>query len=367
MNNNHGQDKILIVDDEPNVRSVLMRHLSDGNTDCVCSHSAFDALNKIKCDRFSVVISDVMMPGMSGVELLRLVKKQDSETAVIMITGLMDINTAVDSLRTGACDFITKPFDLPTIRRAVDRALERRQLLLENRYYQEELEKKVRERTFELNGALHEVEESYRITLEALVTALDAREHETQAHSQRVREYTLTLAQQLGLGREELIQAGRGALLHDVGKIGVPDSILLKPGKLTTEEWLVMRKHPQIGYEILQNIKFLSPAAEVVLCHQERWDGGGYPNSLGRKDIPLGARIFAVVDTLDAMTSNRPYRSAMSFEVAVNEVRRCTGAQFDPQVVEAFLSVPPETWQNVHDAINRTHKSTECYDVICGP
>jgi putative nucleotidyltransferase with HDIG domain len=367
MNSYPSQAKILIVDDEPNVRSVLMRHLADEKTDCVCSHSAFDALNKIKSDRYSIVISDVMMPGMSGVELLRLVKRQDSETSVIMITGLMDINTAVDSLRMGACDFITKPFDLPTIRRAVDRALERRHLLLENRYYQEELEKRVRERTFELHGALHEVEESYKITLEALVSALDAREHETQAHSQRVREYTLTLAEQLGLDREGLIQLGRGALLHDVGKIGVPDSILLKPGKLTSEEWIIMKRHPQIGHEILQNIRFLSVAAEVVLCHQERWDSGGYPNGLGENDIPLGARVFAVVDTLDAMTSDRPYRKAMSLEVTLNEIRRCSGTQFDPRVVEAFLSIPPETWGNIHDAIDRTHESSECYDVVCRP
>ena len=367
MNTDYNPAKILIVDDEPNIRSVLTRHLADEKVVCVSSHNAFDALNKIKSERFSLVISDVMMPGMSGVELLRFIKRQDAETAVIMITGLMDINTAVDSLRMGACDFITKPFDLPTIRRAVDRALERRQLLVQNRYYQEELEKKVRERTFELNGALHEVEESYKITLEALVTALDAREHETQAHSQRVREYTMTLAEQLGLDSDDLIQLGRGALLHDVGKIGVPDSILLKPGKLTSEEWIEMKKHPGIGYEILQNIRFLSPAAEIVLCHQERWDGKGYPNGLGNTDIPLGARIFAVVDTLDAMTSDRPYRKAMSFEVALAEIWECSGTQFDPQVVDAFLGIPLETWRNIHDAINRTHQSSDCYAVICQP
>ncbi len=366
-NGNQERTRILIVDDESNVRSVLMRHLTDSHTECVTSHSAFDALNKIKSQRFSLVISDVMMPGMSGVELLRFVKKQDPEIAVIIITGLMDINTAVDSLRTGACDFITKPFDLTTIRRAVGRALERRQLLIENRYYQQELEKKVRERTLELNGALYEVEESYKITLEALVTALDAREHETQAHSQRVREYTLTLAVQLGFDGEGLIQAGRGALLHDVGKIGVPDSILLKPGKLTEQEWIEMKKHPQIGFEILQNIKFLSATAEIVLCHQERWDGEGYPNSLAGRDIPLGARIFAVVDTLDAMTSNRPYRRSLSFEAALNEIRQCAGTQFDPQVVEAFFSIPSETWRNIHDAVNRSHQSSDCYKVICQP
>ena len=232
MNQLRSPNRILIVDDEDNVRSVLLRHLQEEGSECVACPSALDALNKMKDQRFSLVISDVMMPGMSGMEFLRLVKKEDPETAFIMITGLMDINTAVDSLRIGACDFITKPFELTAIRRAVDRALERRRLLIENRYYREELERKVRARTLELNEALHDVEESYKITLEALVTALDAREHETKAHSQRVREYTLTLAQELGLRHDDLIQTGRGALLHDVGKIGVRDSILLKPGKI---------------------------------------------------------------------------------------------------------------------------------------
>jgi response regulator RpfG family c-di-GMP phosphodiesterase len=297
-----------------------------------------------------------MMPGMSGMELLRLAKKQDPETAFIMITGFMDLNTAIDSLRTGAFDFITKPFELSSIQRAVNRALERRRLLIENRYYQEELERKVHERTFALNNALHDVEESYKITLEALVAALDAREHETQAHSLRVREYTLTLSGALGLNPEEIVHIGRGALLHDVGKIGVRDSILLKPGKLSQSEWTEMRMHPQIGYEILKNIEFLSSAAMIVLCHQERWDGKGYPNGLRGPDIPLGARIFAVVDTLDAMTSDRPYRKALSFESAREEIRACAGTQFDPRVADVFLGLPPDSWVAIHDSVNRLHQ-----------
>jgi putative nucleotidyltransferase with HDIG domain len=359
------REKILIVDDETSVRAVLHAHLENEGSECVSSPNAFDALNKISEQHFSLVISDVMMPGMSGMELLRLVKKQDPETAFIMITGLMDINTAVDSLRTGAVDFITKPFELPAIQRAVDRALERRRLLIENRYYQEELERKVRERTFELNEALHDVEESYKITLEALVTALDAREHETTAHSFRVREYAVALAETLDLNPDALVQVGRGALLHDVGKIGVQDSILLKPGRLSKSEWVEMRKHPQKGYEILKDIDFLSPAAEIVLCHQERWDGKGYPNGLSGSEIPLGARIFAVVDTLDAMTSNRPYRRALSFEAAREEIRACAGTQFDPRVSAAFLSMPPESWVAIHDSVNRLHQKQDCLDVLC--
>jgi response regulator RpfG family c-di-GMP phosphodiesterase len=365
MNRQSAPDKILIVDDEDNIRSLLLRHLEEEGAECVACPTALDALSHMKQQRFSLVISDIMMPGMSGMEFLRLAKKEDPETAFIMITGLMDINTAIDSLRIGACDFITKPFELPAIKRAVDRALERRRLLIENRCYHEELEQKVRKRTHDLNEALQDVEESYKITLEALVTALDAREHETQAHSQRVREYTLTLAQKLGLKHDDLIQTGRGALLHDVGKIGVRDSILLKPGKLNEEEWVEMRKHPQIGYNILQSIEFLAPAAEIVLCHQERWDGKGYPNGLAGLDIPLGARIFAVVDAMDAMTSDRPYRKALSFEAALNEIRSCSGTQFDPNVAEAFLKIPVASWIAIHDAVNRSHHIQDCFNILC--
>lgn len=365
MTRHHSQERILIVDDEDNVRSILLRHLADEGSECVESPSAIDALTKLESQSFSLVISDVMMPGMSGMEFLRLVKEQSPETAFIMITGLMDIHTAVDSLRTGAVDFITKPFELATVRRSVDRALERRRLLMENRRYREKLEEKVRHRSYELGETLREVEESYKITLEAMVTALDAREHETHAHSQRVRAYTLTMAQHLGLRHDDLVQMGRGALLHDVGKIGVPDSILLKPGKLNEEEWVEMRKHPQIGYNILQSIEFLAPAAEIVLCHQERWDGTGYPHRLAGADIPLGARIFAIVDTLDAMTSDRPYRKAMTFETAWNEIRRCSGTQFDPHVADAFLNLPLESWVAIHDSVTRMPRTQEYLDALC--
>lgn len=360
--------KILLVDDEPNVLSLLADHLSDATCQCATSQNAFDALYKIRQEPYSLVISDINMPGMSGMELLNVIKRHDPAISVIMITAYRDITMAVDSLRMGACDYITKPFNLHKVRLAVSRALERHRLLVENRHYRLELEKKVRERTLALRNAMNEVEDSYKFTLEALATALDAREHETQAHSQRVREYTLSLASQLGLTGDELINVGRGALLHDVGKIGVRDCILLKPGKLNLEEWVEMKKHPQIGYEILKNIKFLSPAAEIVLSHQERWDGKGYPNQLAETDIPLGARIFAIVDTLDAITANRPYRRGVSFQDALAEIRQCSGTQFDPHVVDAFLSITPETWMALRDSVNRLHQIQESsYDAVCWP
>jgi len=337
MNQQQARERILIVDDEAGVRSILQKHLENEGAECVTSHDGTDALGKMQARQFDLVISDMMMPGMTGMELLHRVKEEHPETAFIMVTGLKDINTAVDSLRVGACDFITKPFELPAIRHAVDRAFERRRLLIENRRYREKLELKVWKRTVELNEALHDVEESYKITLEALVTALDAREQETRAHSQRVREYTVTLAQALGLDHDNLIQTGRGALLHDVGKIGVRDSILLKPGKLNEEEWVEMRRHPQIGYDILQSIEFLSPAAEIVLCHQERWDGKGYPNGLQQDEIPIAARVFSVIDTWDALSSDRPYRQAWPADKVRAYLEEQSGKMFDPNVVKAFL------------------------------
>jgi response regulator RpfG family c-di-GMP phosphodiesterase len=359
------QDRILIVDDEDQVRSLLIRTLEDEGSECIASASAQEALSQLKRRPFSLVISDFMMPGMSGIELLHRVKEKDPETAFIMITGLMDINTAVDSLRIGACDFITKPFELPVFKRAVHRALERRRLRLVNQQYREELEQKIRHRTCELRDALRDVQESYRATLEALVTALDAREHETRAHSQRVREYTLTLSRRLGLKQDELIETGRGALLHDVGKIGVRDSVLLKPGRLNEEEWIEMRKHPQIGYNILRSIDFLAPAAKIVLCHQERWDGKGYPNSLAGQEIPLGARIFAIVDAMDAMTSDRPYRKALSFDIALREIYSCAGTQFDPKLTEVFLKIPKESWNAIRILVSRSAQIPDCSDLLC--
>ncbi|MEJ2108326.1 MAG: response regulator [Acidobacteriota bacterium] len=359
------REKILIVDDEERIREILLNYLETPKSYCETSPDAIDALNKIRNQRFSLVISDIMMPGMSGIELLRLVKENDPETAFIMITGYRDLNNAIDSLCIGASDFITKPFELNAVKRAVDRALENRHLQIKTRCHQEKLEQEVRERTFALHQTLQNVEESYRITLETLVAALDAREHETSAHSQRVREYTMALAQSLGLSNRDLTHLGRGALMHDVGKIGVQDSILLKPGKLTDHEWVEMKKHPQIGYDILQNIEFLAPAAEIVLCHQERYDGSGYPNALSGEKIPLGARIFAVVDTLDAMTSDRPYRKALPFETALNEIHQGSGTQFDPQVVKAFFSILPDIWTTIRATVTKNYQNQNYIDLLC--
>ena len=208
--------------------------------------------------------------------------------------------------------------------------------------YQHTLEKNVEDKTKALKVALSEIEAAYNTTLQALVAALDAREHETSDHSLRVVRFSEAIAQRMGMTESEMLEISRGALLHDIGKIGVPDSILLKPGPLDPTEWEEMRNHPKIGFNILKKIDFLKGPSEIVLSHHERFDGNGYPNKLAKDAIPIGARIFAVADTLDAITSDRPYRKARSFETAQTEIKRCSGTQFDPEIVRVFLSIGEE-------------------------
>jgi response regulator RpfG family c-di-GMP phosphodiesterase len=253
-----------------------------------------------------------------------------------MLTGFGDTVNAVVCLRRGAVDYLLKPPRVTVLLRAIERALARRRVEVARKRYQRTLERRVLEKTSELTSALREVENAYTNTLYALVSALDAREHETSDHSQRVVRYTTAVAKILGLGEAEIGEIARGALLHDIGKIGVPDAILLKPGPLNASEWEEMRRHPDIGFQILRSIPFLRIPAEIVLSHQERFDGRGYPRGLRGEEIPLGARIFAVADTLDAMTSDRPYRAGTTFAAARAEISRCAGTQFDPVVVKAF-------------------------------
>jgi putative nucleotidyltransferase with HDIG domain len=345
---------ILIVDDDPAIREVLLESLRESGYQCTTAGDGVDALQRFRSSSFNLLVSDIDMPQMDGVRLLREVKAIRPETEVIMLTGMLDLDVAIRAIRMGASDYLTKPFNLEQVRITVERAIEKQRLVLENREYRETLEARVAERTAALSRKTHEVEdlfrrlnESYQSTLEALATALDARDAETLGHSVRVGAYTVAVAQRMGIKDPELTDVYRGALLHDVGKIGIPDAILLKPGKLTAEEWVEMRKHPEIGARMLQGIRFLEGAIPIVLCHQERWDGKGYPQRLAGKAIPLGARIFSVVDTLDAMTSDRPYRKALTYEHARAEIIKYSGTQFDPEVVAVFLSIVQSEWREI--------------------
>jgi putative nucleotidyltransferase with HDIG domain len=331
--------RILIVDDDASVRDVISVLLQEEGYDCRTASSAEAALDVAAAEAPPLVISDMKMPGRDGVWLLEAFRERYPETAVIMLTGYGDTEAAVDCLRRGAVDYLLKPPKLTDLIRAIERALAKRRIELARKRYQKKLERKVRDRTGELRTALRNIQGTYQTTLLALVRALDAREHETSDHSQRVVKYTEAIAERLGLRGPELEEIGRGALLHDIGKIGVPDAVLLKPAKLTPDEWTEMRRHPDIGFDMIRSIEFLSTPAAIVLSHQEKFDGTGYPRKLRREEIHIGARIFAVADTLDAMTSDRPYRRGTTFENAVDEIQRCAGSQFDPEVVRAFMDI----------------------------
>ena len=339
--------RILIVDDDSSVRDVIGVLLREEGYACTAVSSAQAALDASRASEFPLVISDVKMPGKDGLWLLERLREGAPDTAVIMLTAFGDTEAAVECLRRGASDYLLKPPKVTDLIRAIERALAKRRLELARHRYRKSLEKRVREKTSELSQALRNLETTYSSTLWALVAALDAREHETGDHSQRVVRYTLAIAQRLGIPENELPDIGRGALLHDIGKIGVPDAILLKPDRLTPAEWEEMRRHPQIGWTILKAIDFLDVPADIVLSHQERWDGGGYPRGLSGDAIPIGARIFAIADCYDAMTTDRPYRRRTTAEAARDEIRRCIGSQFDPAAAEAFLSIKPADWEEL--------------------
>jgi putative nucleotidyltransferase with HDIG domain len=330
---------ILVVDDEPNARRFLADALRLDGHDLHTAAGARRALVVLKSTAIDLVLTDVRMPGEDGVWLLRAVRSQYPTVPVLLMTGAADPRDALRCLRMGALDYLLKPLQIGEVRFAVRRALERRRLEMENARYRRDLETIVLDRTQELRKALVDREEAHGQLLEALVNALDAREQDTHNHSLRVASYSTAIARRMGVEEPELRALYRGALLHDIGKIGIPDAILLKPSRLTEEEWITMRRHPEIGARILNGIPHLTQAREILLSHHERWDGQGYPRGLQGEQIPLGARIFAVADTFDVMTSGRPYRPPVPLEEVMREVHRCSATQFDPEIARLFLEM----------------------------
>ena len=344
--NNKG--KVLIVDDESDIRELLGDFLLGEGYDCSQACNANEALDIFKSTPdIDLVMSDIRMPGKSGLDLLGDIKDIDGDVMVVMISAVKDIESAITAMSKGAYDYVAKPFKLTEVGLIAKKAIEKRKLILENKEYQKELERKVAERTVELKEALYKLDQTYLFTLRALVVALDTRDEETQGHSLRVVKFTLKLAELMGIQDEKQMKVIEyGALLHDIGKIGIPDAILRKPGKLTPDEWDVMKTHPTIGFNILHKIEFLEEASQIVLHHHEKMDGSGYPDGLKGENIPLGSRIFAAADTVDAMTSDRPYRKALSFEQASEELKKWSGIQFDKHVVEAFHSLGLDAWKD---------------------
>jgi putative two-component system response regulator len=339
--------RILIVDDENEIRQLLLE-LLDEQFDCEGASTAEEALDRLRKSQFELVISDITMPGMSGLDMIPHVKSVSPDTVVVMISGMQTVESAIGALRLGAFDYLMKPFDLRQVEAVVKRALEHHELIVAKQRYENHLEELVEQRTAELDRALDSLENAYRSTLKALTAALETRDSETHGHSERVVSYSLRLGREYGLSRDELKALEFGSLLHDIGKIGVPDSILRKPAKLTEEEWVRMREHPMHGQQILRGIEFLKGAARVVAQHHEKWDGSGYPLGLREEDIDVCARIFSVADAFDAITSDRVYRQGKSYEAAAKELDDWAGKQFDTQVVTAFHRVPREDWAELH-------------------
>ena len=359
--------RILIVDDEAHVRSMIGATLERQGYDVQLAASGREALDLLERNSFDLVLTDIVMQDGNGITLLERMRAQQPNLPVVMVTAIHDISVAIDSMRRGAYDYLLKPFEREHLLSTVLRALEHRQALQENRDYQQNLELVVRARTDMLRQAMEELEHSYDITLEALGDALDLKDSETEGHSKRVTAYTIALTRAMGINPSQIKVIARGAFLHDIGKMAIPDDILRKPGKLSPEEQGVMREHSARGYHMLRKIPFLSEAAEIVFTHQEHFDGSGYPSGLRGNEIPIGARIFALADTLDAITSDRPYRKAQSFDAAREEILRCSGTQFDPTVVEVFLKVPNELWHELRSEITGQNRRFSTFDLARTP
>lgn len=330
MNNeNNIGSLVLIVDDEYIGRETLQSVLEGEGYQLEMAENGFQAIEKAKQLLPDVILLDVMMPGMTGFEVCQRIRSdpQIAEIPIIILTALDDRESLLNALKAGADDFISKPFDRYELRARLlgITRLNRYQKLLQERA-------KLREANTQLLNA-------YEATIDGLSHALDLRDRETEGHSRRVTEVTVNLAQALNVSEEEILHIRRGALLHDIGKIGIPDSILHKPDTLTEEEWVIMRKHPQFAYDMLSPIEYLRSALAIPYNHHEKWDGTGYPRGLNHEEIPMSARLFAIADVWDALTSDRPYRAAWTEEQALAYIREQSGKHFDPQVVELFFSV----------------------------
>jgi len=346
-------DRILVVDDEEAIREIVSSMLTNAGYVCQQAASGMQALAVLDSgEEFELMLSDLMMADLDGIGLLERTKEKFPDMPVVMVTAVHDISVALAAIRNGAYDYLLKPFEREQLMNTVGRALENRRLKLENRTYQINLESLVEARTGQLQEALRDLEGSYDITLQALGDALDLKDRETEGHSKRVTAFTMAIARHMGLPPEQVAMIARGAFLHDIGKMAIPDKILNKPGKLDPDEIVVMREHCFKGYQIVKKIPFLSDACDIIYSHQERYDGSGYPRGLKGHEIPLGARIFSVADTLDAITSDRPYRPARSLAVARKEIQDWSGRQFDPEVVEIFQEMPDEVFEDLRREIN---------------
>lgn len=328
---------ILVVDDEEFIREIICRKLSGSGYTCDAVSSAEDALERISQNTYDCILSDIHMPGMSGIELLGKVKPANRDLAYILVTGAPDIDSALEAMRLGADDHLSKPLNLAALELTVERALDKKRLVEENREYQRNLEQMVRDRTKQLRLANEDLRRLFTGSIKALAHALEAKDEYTQGHSARVAEMSVLVAKHLSLPETQIQHIWLAGYLHDIGKIGIKEAVLNKPGKLDPDEWELIQQHPVFAGKILGPIPELSDIIDIVVHHHERYDGAGYPDGLEGDAIPLGARILSVADTYDALTSRRPYRDALGVPEANKILEDAAGTQLDPVLVRAFL------------------------------
>jgi putative two-component system response regulator len=332
-----GAANCLIVDDEPSVRRSLVRMLQAQGFTCFEAGTGREALSVLeRIGEAPLVISDMKMPELDGIGLLGALRERYPDTSVIMLTGMSETTTAVDCLHMGAADFLLKPISVGELQARVARALEKRALVLQNRFYQQHLERQVHQQAVR-------IQELFLQGVQMLARALEAKDAYTRGHSIRVSQYAVGTAQRLGFDGPSLDGIRLGGELHDIGKIGTREAVLHKPGTLTAEEFRQITEHPVLGERMLLPLARESPdVLRIVRSHHERLDGRGFPDGLRGEMIPIEARIVAVADSFDAMTTERPYRDARQPDAAVAELRRVAGTQLDPAAVEAFVDAFPD-------------------------
>ncbi len=320
----------LVVDDEPHLRHILVRLLTEEGFACREAGNGTEALRELERKPADLIISDIRMPELDGIQLLPELRRRWPDSAVVMVTAVSEVRSAIWCLTEGALDYVAKPFQVEDVQARVRQALEKRRLILENRDYQQNLERKV-------DAQARRIEELFVVGVQSLAHALEAKDPYTRGHSARVASYAMAVARTLGLDEGALADLRIGAELHDVGKIGVRESVLNKPDKLTDEEYLHIMEHTVIGEKILTPLLKDRPGIlHIVRSHHERVDGSGLPDGLKGDAIPLTVRIVTVVDAFDAMTTGRAYRPPLSTPAVMQELRIESGRQFDPAIVAAF-------------------------------
>lgn len=346
-------ERILVVDYEERIRKIIISILRLGHYEFREAVDGLEVLALLESgEQFDLVISDIMMPNEDGIGLLERIKGKYPDLPLMLVTRVYDRQVKQLAIRMGAYDYILKSYKSADLLAMVRRTLETRRPKRGSDSCGANREAAFTTRTQKWQMALASLEQSYDLTVEALGHTLDGSAAEAKGHSKRVTAYTIAIARKMGLPKEEITVIARGAFLHDIGKIAIPDDIVRKPGKLTSDEAKIMLEHCFLGYKIISGIPFLAEAAEIVYSHHERYDGSGYPRGLKGDEIPLGARIFAVADTLDSITSDLPYREAQSFDDARAEIVRGAAHQFDPEIVSTFLDMPENIWEDLRKDID---------------